>query len=105
MMAITGVLQNMSALPFRDTITFDAARGAIFVNGKQLTPEQATLLRTSANAAQDSFALKLVHEQVRFKAVKMGVHEGLNPDMIMFAKAALWYAEEENKLLSTLASE
>lgn len=97
----TMLLDNIGALPFRDTITFDL-QGNVYVNQKRLNQEQLIALKESCNGLSNSFARNLIHEQVKYSAVKMGVHEGLNPDMILFAKAALWYCEQEDKLISTL---
>lgn len=97
----TVLLDNIGALPFRDTITFDL-QGGVYVNKKKLNQEQLIALRESCNGLSNSFARNLIHEQVKYSAVKMGVHEGLNPDMILFAKAALWYSEQEDKMISTL---
>lgn len=95
------LLDNIGALPFRDVITFDL-QGGVYVNKKKLNQEQLIALKESCNGLSNSFARNLIHEQVKYSAVKMGVHEGLNPDMILFAKAALWYAEQEDKMISTL---
>lgn len=97
----TVLLDNIGALPFRDAITFDV-QGGVYVNQKKLNQEQMIAFRESCNALRNSFARNLIHEQIKYSAVKMGVHEGLNPEMILFAKAALWYAEQEDKMISTL---
>lgn len=100
-MVTTVLLDNMGALPFRDAITFDV-QGGVYVNQKKLNQEQMIAFKESCNGLRNSFARNLIHEQIKYSAVKMGVHEGLNPDMILFAKAALWYSEQEDKMISTL---
>lgn len=100
----TALLDNLSAIPLRDIIRFDDY-GVVLINGKKLEVEQALAFKESCKTMKDSFARKVIQEQVAYEAIKMGIHQGLTPDMIMFSKAALWYAQEENKLLSTVTTE
>lgn len=99
---LSALLQNIGALPLRKTITFDND-GTIVINGKKLNPEQAIHFKESAMAYKDSFARQLIHEQLRFLAIEMGVHQGLSLERIRFSQAALWILEEEKKLLQFLS--
>lgn len=102
---ITNVLlDNIQAVPFKNIISF-SREGTILIRGKEMEPDQAIAFRGAAIALQDNIARKIIHDQVMFEAVKMGIHQGLNQDMIMFSKAAMWYGEEENRLLSSIVAE
>lgn len=100
----SALLDNMQVIPICDIITFNQ-QGTIQIRGRSLEPEQAKAFAESARQLRDSFAKRIIREQVAYEAIKMGLHQGLTPDMILFAKAALWYAQEENKLLNTIVSE
>lgn len=100
----SALLDNIGALPIRKIFTF-TQQGTILVNGKELTIEQAIALRDSARGFKDSYARRLIHDQLRFLAVEMGVHTGLNADMIMFSKAMLYNFEQEQELIDMLTTE
>jgi hypothetical protein len=98
---VTALLDNLQAIPIRNMVTFNQ-QGTIEIGGRTLEPEQAKAFAESARAMLDSFARKIIREQVTFDAVQMGVHQGLTPEMIVFAKAALWVMQEEQKLLERI---
>lgn len=100
---MAALLENIGALPIRSVITTDPS-GSIFVGGKKLSVDQTVSFRESMAALGDNHARKILRDQVAWLAVEHGVHKGLNEDMIMFAKAILWYAQEENNLIRTLSS-
>jgi len=92
----------MQVLPVSEIIVVDPNSGSLYLNGRVATQEEETELRAGARALQNNFALNFVRDQVAREYVKMGIYNGLNTDMIMFAKAALHYQQEENKVLATL---
>lgn len=98
------LLKNIGALPLTPAFTVDVS-GAIVLNGKTLDMEQTIGLRSSASALQQSSMEKVLNEQMRFLAIQMGVHQGLNPEMIMFSKAALWVIQEREKVIRQIAIE
>lgn len=98
------LLKNIGALPLTPAFTVDVS-GAIVLNGKTLDMEQTIGLRSSASALQQSSMEKVLNEQMRFLAIQMGVHHGLNPEMIMFSKAALWVIQEREKVIQQIAIE
>lgn len=98
---VTAILDKNQALPIRDVLLFDEQRN-VFIDGKQLTGEQTIMLRSSAESLKDSFARKVVHDQTTFEIVKLGLHQGLNPEMILFAKAALWCHQTEDRIIASL---
>ncbi len=101
---MTCILDKIQALPIQDIVTFDE-QGTILLQGKKLEPDQAIIFRESAVALKDSFARKVINEQVTFEAIKLGVHISLNTDQVMFAKAALWIIQEEKRLLTQITEE
>lgn len=95
------LLQNIQAIPIRDVIKFDVD-GTLKINNRALEMEQAIAFRDSARVLKDNFAKKLIQDQLTYEAIQMGVHQGLNSEMIMFSKCALWLIQEENKLLNDI---
>lgn len=97
------LLEKLGALPLHARITLDNT-GAVFVNGRKLDGETAISLRHAAAAMQRNAARKLVNEAIVFMAIVDGVHKNVTPDMGLFAKAALWFHQEEDKLYQALAA-
>lgn len=98
---IAALLNNLKAIPIRDVISFDT-QGTLSIQGRQLELEQAMVFRDSVKALRDSYARNLIHEQLTYEAIKLGVYTGINTEMIEFSKAALWILQEENKLIEQL---
>ena len=70
----SALLDNFNFLPICDIITFDT-QGTIQIRGRSLEPEQVKVFAESARLYKDSFAKRIIREQVAFEAVKMGVHQ------------------------------
>lgn len=112
-------LLRWSKLPIQDRIAltsalldkFNAPReiiktmpdGRMLIDGRAITIETARVLRESALATLNSQARKFVQEQVAFKAITLGVHNGDAVEKLFFCRAALWWGQEEEELLKTLA--
>lgn len=99
---VSALLQNIHAYPIRDVIQLSYDRAAR-INGRELSTEQTIALRESCKALNDNWSRKVIHEQLQFEAIKLGIHNGLNPDTLMFSKAILWTIQEEQKLIEKLA--
>lgn len=97
------LLDNIHAVPIRSIITFDQY-GTLYIGGRKLEPEQAMAFVESARALRDNHARKILSDQIAFEALKIGLHQGINSDTIMFSKAALWNQEEEQKLLASIVT-
>lgn len=95
------LLENIGALPLRKTIVFDPD-GTVLVNGRKLELEQAVSLRESVHALKNNQARKIFNEQLKFLAIEFGVHQAMTPEMMQFAKAALWLIQEEEKLIESI---
>lgn len=96
------LLDRIGALPLRARIRVDET-GKVFVGGKPLNLDTAKTLRETAKAMLRNYARRQVREQVLFMAVHKGVFENESPEQGLFAKAALWFAQEEDKLYLELA--
>lgn len=96
------LLDRLGALPLHAKIKVDGT-GKVSVNGRSLDIETADRLRQAAVAMQNNAARNLVRETVTFLAIIDGVHKNVSPEMGLFAKAALWFLQEENELYATLA--
>lgn len=95
------VLDSIQALPTHAIITVDENK--IFIRGSALDGERALVMREGAQSALNNVALRTIQEQVLYQAISLGVHQALTPEQMHFAKAAIWYGEEEKKLLQLLA--
>lgn len=96
------LLDRLGALPLHAKIRVDGT-GKVSVNGRSLDIETADRLKQAAVAMQNNAARNLVRETVAFMAIVDGVHKNVSPDMGLFAKAALWFLQEENELYATLS--
>lgn len=96
------ILSSLQALPLKDIITLDE-EGNILVQGRRLKPEQELQLREAARGTLSNQARKLVHDQVLFRAVALGVHTVTTPEQMYFSRAAIWFGQQEIELLKILA--
>lgn len=98
------LLDKLGALPLHAKLKVDET-GKVFVNGRSLDIETADRLKQAAVAMQTNAARNLVKEAVTFMAIVDGVHKNISPDMGLFAKAALWWLQEEDTLYAMLAQD
>lgn len=96
------ILDSLVALPIRDIISTDEV-GSLTVRGKVVELALAKKLRDSARVALENSALALIHEQVTFIAITTGFIKADSEKQSLFGKAAIWYGQEEVKLLTSLA--
>jgi hypothetical protein len=97
------ILIKLSALPLRDIIQVNES-GTLTVNGKELDREATMVLRESAIAALQSRALGLVRDQVLYTSFVLAANKSINNEQLYFAKAAVWWQQEVDKILKSLAS-
>lgn len=90
--------------PCKDIIEVNSEE-KIMVNGRQLDLEGARQLRESARAMLENSARKFVREQVAFKAITLGIHNGDTPEKLYFSRTALWFGQMEDELYHLLAQE
>lgn len=96
------ILDRLGALPIRAKVIVDGA-GRISIGGNKMTFEAAKAAQSAAQALLKNFAYKVVREQVTYMAIQKGVHENVTPEHGLFAKAALWWMQEERELYLSLA--
>lgn len=98
---VINILDNLTALPIRAIIT--ASEEGILINGAPLDFESAKVMRDGATRVLTNKAFQLCADQVRFAAVQKGLATGLQPEELLFFRAALWYADELKSHLAILA--
>lgn len=98
------LLDRLGALPLHAKIIVDGT-GKVIVNGRSLEPDFAHQLKQAAVAMERNAARKLVRDTVVYMAILDGVHRNINPEMGLFAKAAIWFHQQEDELYKKLAAE
>lgn len=94
-------LTSIGALPTHAILTVD--NNKLFIRGVPVDDERKYLIREAAESALHNTALRTIHEEVLYQAVSMGVHQAHTPEMMQFAKAAIWWGQEQDKLLKSLS--
>lgn len=97
------LVEKLGALPTHAIIT--VVEGKTFIRGKELSGDLSLAIQEQASLALRNTALREVHEQVLYNAVSTGLLTSQNFDQTLFAKAAIWYGQEERKILHALANE
>jgi hypothetical protein len=97
------LIDNSRAVPFRDIIVNKA--GQIFVKGRPIDFSEQAALRESATFLLHNKARQLVHDQMTFMAINVGVHKAETLDQVLFSKAAIWFQQQEDALYRLLAQE
>ena len=98
---INALLAHIDALPLRDVVSFDLD-GTLLIRGNKLEVEQAQNLKAAVSSLKDNYARKLIQEQLLHEANMIGLHKGLNPEMIQFAKALIWCLQNEQALINKI---
>lgn len=95
------LLDKLGSLPLHAKIMVDKT-GMVVVNGRSLGPERSTQLREAASAMRRNAARNLVRETVLYLAIQDGTIKSINPEMMLFAKAAVWFHQQEDELYAQL---
>jgi len=102
--ALTGAItKNLNAFPISNILEITSE--GLKVQGKKLDVEQVIHFREACVILKDNFARKVIHEQVRYKAIDMGISKAVSVDTLMFAKASLWVLNEIEILINSLSTE
>lgn len=98
------ILKEVNALPIQSIMSF-TKQGTLLLNGKPLDKDKALIIQESARITLHSQARRIIQDRVNWLAVNLAVHQGTTPETILFAKAAIWFGQEENKLYKQIAQE
>lgn len=101
---MSALLENMQAIPIRDTVQF-TQNNTLIVDGRKLDIEQAMVFNDSVNGLKNSYARKVINAQLTYKAIQIGLHQGLNTEQIQFSKAILWVLQETDNLITAISTE
>ncbi len=101
---ISAILDKLAAIPLTDIIVFNE-EGNLFVNGRKVTNEEQINLRESASAVLNSKAFQLIQQQVVYASFVQAAHTAPTTEHLMFAKAAIWWGQQEDKYLKLLSPE
>lgn len=99
---LTGAIAGISGVPLTASISVESD-GSIMIHGKKLSALDMQALRESADGALNSYARSVVRDHVRFVAINNGFLKNDNLDTQVFYKAALWFSQEEDRVLSALS--
>ncbi len=100
---ITALIGRLNAFPIGEMIHFTP--NGLMINGKELDAESMLSFREACAALKDNYARKVIHEQVKYKAIERGIHKAQTLDELMFSKAAIWVVNELEILTHKLANE
>lgn len=98
----TCLLDKLNALPIGDMVHFTET--GLMINGRELDQDQAINFREACVVLQDNYARKVINEQIRYKAIDLGINKALSVDTVMFSKAALWVVNEMEILIQKLST-
>lgn len=98
----TLLLEKLHAPVISDTIYVDE-RGRMVLRGKPVkNPDTQKAIMESCRAAQSNIALKLVHEKIEYAAA-VEARKAVDPNDLLFTKAALWVLQAERKVFEDIA--
>jgi hypothetical protein len=101
---MNALIENLKIVPINAIIRLDE-QNQLVVNGVTIGYEEAKVLRESAKLLLHSNARKLIHNQLIFEAINLGIHQGVNTEQILFSKAVIWLLKEQEKLIGKIAQE
>lgn len=96
----TVMLGRLLTIPIGDMVIF--TQSGVMINGKELDSEQLIAFKEACTSLKKNYARRVISEQVRYKAIEMGIHKSTSDSELFFSKAAIWVLNEENILLEKL---
>lgn len=99
---LNAIMDKLHMPKLNETIKVDV--DGVYLNGKPLTGEDKVNFVLSMDALKDNPARKLVNHHLEYLAVKMGVHESVSIETLMFAKAIIWILNEERKIIEQFST-
>jgi len=98
------VLDRLSSLPIKNIIVLNE-NGSLVINGKELDQEEMHLLQDNAKNLRDNRAFGLIQDQVLHNALSFGLNASTTLEMLYTSKAAVWWGQEQNRLIKLIAGE
>ncbi len=98
---VVHIMDSLDALPIYGIITTNED-GELLLGGSSLDIEKLKQLRLAARTALENPALKVINQEVLYQAVTMGVHKVEHPLQMLFARAAIWYGQQQESQLRIL---
>lgn len=80
---------------------FKMENGELFIQGRKLSAQEVSDLASSMKGYKDSLARHVIRDQLKWLAINQGIHDCTSTEQLMFAKAALWIINQEDKLISS----
>ncbi len=96
------ILRATQAIPLHAIVDVNDD-GELTISGSTLDIERAVQLRESANLALNNKALNLIREQVVYETFVGSAIKSQKPEDLLFYRAALWWGEQVDRHLKTLA--
>lgn len=101
---ISAILDKLSALPIKSIIHLND-NGSLVINGKEIDYSERVLLKDSAKALRENRVFGLIQDQILHHALSFGLNHSVTIDQLYCSKMAVWWGQEENKLLKLIAEE
>ncbi len=99
---VTALLDKLGAFPIGEMVNFTET--GIAINGRDLDQEQYINFREACVLLKENFARRVINEQLKYKAMEMGIHKSTTSEELYFSKAVIWFINEENILLEKLST-
>ncbi len=98
------IVESLDALPLKEIFKFDE-EGNFLVSGKVIGIDEAKILHEHAKLALINKAEILIKDQIAYEAVVNGIHK-TNGDLgQLFMRAGLWWEQQREKHLKSLAGQ
>lgn len=98
----TALIDKLRMLPMQDTI-YTGSEGRLIVRGKLVkNVDIHKRIIEGAKAMRNNITRKLVREKVEFEAARIGLRKATSLWDIVFAQAALWFAQQEDEVYAKL---
>lgn len=99
---MNSTLDTLAMLPVKNIIE-KSDDGSLIIRGKKLNFEEERLLRESANTLRLNRAFGLIQDEILYIAMTYAVNGTTNFEQLYCSKMAVWWGQQENKLLKDLA--
>ncbi len=90
------------ALVYDPIIQVRTEDGALIVRGEAMSPEEYGAFSASLKGYRDSYARTVIRDQLKWLAINQGIHSCQSNEQLLFAKAALWLINQEEKLINSI---